>query len=66
MKPAATNKPLMASVIHADKCVGFILRRFDGFQAFDRDEKNLGLFCEEHAALTAILNPKPADPSCPF
>jgi hypothetical protein len=50
----------MVSVIHADQCAGFILRRFDGFQAFDADEKNLGLFREEHAALAAILNPASA------
>lgn len=60
---AAANKSPMASVIRADKCIGFILRRFDDFQAFDRDENNLGLFREEHAALAAILNPKPASAS---
>ena len=66
MSAAAKSICPMVSVIQAGQCVGFILRRFDGFQAFNRDETDLGVFREEHAALTAILNPKPMDPSCPF
>jgi hypothetical protein len=49
------------SVIHADSCVGFLLRRFDGFQAFDRDEHSLGVFIDERDAVAAIFTHKPIE-----
>jgi hypothetical protein len=54
---AANNKPPMVSIVHANKCVGFVMARGPaGIEAFTRDESSLGLFADERAALIAIFS----------
>jgi hypothetical protein len=45
----------LVSVYSGRECVGFVLARGRlGFEAFDRDERSLGLFAEQQAAIAAI------------
>ena len=45
----------MAYVADGGKCVGFVLRRGrTGYEAFDADEKSLGLFASESDAAEVV------------
>jgi hypothetical protein len=53
-RPAPQQSPLM-SVYSGRDCIGFILARGkSGFEAFDRDDKSLGLFRTQDMAADAI------------
>ena len=41
------------------RCIGFVLRSRHQYQAFNADEKSLGLFQSEDAAVAALFNPLP-------
>jgi hypothetical protein len=50
-----TPAPKFLSVCDGQRCVGFILARGkDAFEAFDRDEKPLGVFASTRDAAAAI------------
>jgi hypothetical protein len=51
----------MTSVIGAAGCAGFILNRRDQFEAFDAEQKSLGTFDTEQAAIDLILKTNEAD-----
>jgi hypothetical protein len=56
----STNKPPMISVYRGRDCVGFVFARGpQGYEAFDDEERPIGLFADEHAAAAAILNQRP-------
>jgi len=47
---------MMFSVYDGQTCLGFIFcRGSKGFEAFDRDEKSLGLFQAAKQAATAVM-----------
>jgi hypothetical protein len=53
-KPAATAT--MLTVNDGPRCVGFVLNRYrDGFEAFDRHDKSIGVFTSASAAAAAVL-----------
>lgn len=55
----STHAPMrLASVIHESKCIGFLLRQYDGWQAFNADEKSIGVFTSEKTALAAVFTHK--------
>jgi hypothetical protein len=55
MNRAAPEQSLLVSVYDGRTCVGLILARGkSGFEAFDRDDKSLGLFKTQEAATNAI------------
>jgi hypothetical protein len=61
MADAATP---MVPVIAGTACVGFLLRRGrEGVEAFDRDERSLGIFPDPIEAAAAVE--KSAAPACP-
>jgi hypothetical protein len=46
----------LTSVMHDGRCIGFILcRGRQGVEAYDRDQRSVGVFADEHAAVTAIV-----------
>jgi hypothetical protein len=46
----------IACVYHEQTCIGFLLARGPaGVEAFDHDERSLGIFTDEHTAVTAIF-----------
>jgi len=50
----------MIGVYRGRDCVGFVFARGpQGYEAFDHEERPIGLFADEHAAAAAILNQKP-------
>jgi hypothetical protein len=51
----------MTSVISTNGCAGFVLKRRQRHEAFDGDQKSLGLFDTEQAAIDAILKHSEAD-----
>jgi hypothetical protein len=51
----APATPLI-SVMHDDRCLGFLYRRRGDFEAFTIDEVSVGTFSNERA-IAAILNP---------
>jgi hypothetical protein len=54
----------MAVVQYQDKVLGFVLARGrDGFESFGLDEKGLGVFSAEGAAVAALFDHKPAGAS---
>ena len=56
----STNKPPMICVYRGRDCAGFVVARGPkGYEAFDHEERPIGLFADEHAAAAAILNQKP-------
>jgi len=57
---SAPTTPL-TSVMHGDRCIGFILHRGrQGVEVFTREAQSLGYFPTEHEAISALLNPKAA------
>jgi hypothetical protein len=57
MKAKAALAP-MVSVYDGRQCVGFILPRGKrGFEAFDCDERSLGVFKDQREAADAIMGP---------
>jgi hypothetical protein len=55
---AAPATPLI-SVMHNDRCLGFLLHRGpQGVEVFTRETQSLGCFPTEHEAISALLNPK--------
>jgi hypothetical protein len=45
--------------MHNGRCLGFLLRRGpQGVEVFDRDERSLGFFTDEHQAIRSLLDPK--------
>jgi hypothetical protein len=45
----------LVSVLSGDRCIGFLISRGrDGFEAFNADERSLGIFPTQHAAAAAI------------
>jgi hypothetical protein len=52
-----------ALVDDAGNCIGFVLRSRHQYQAFDGDEKTLGLFDTEEGAVTAIVQTLPTNPT---
>jgi hypothetical protein len=49
----------LISVMHAGRCLGFLLRRGrQGVEVFTRETQSLGCFPTEHEAIGALLNPK--------
>jgi hypothetical protein len=60
MSAATNKKPPMASVIHEQQCVGFLIARGPvGVEAFDAAEHSLGTFTDERDAVAAIFTHKP-------
>jgi len=56
----STNKLPMIGVYRGRDCVGFVFARGpQGYEAFDHEERPIGIFADEHAAAAAILNQKP-------
>jgi hypothetical protein len=51
----AATKSLMKAVIYADRCVGFLIARAVGIEAFTAAEKSLGMFDSESKAVAAIF-----------
>ena len=45
----------MISVVATGGCAGWVLRRRHEFEAFDADQKSLGLFNTEREALDTVL-----------
>jgi hypothetical protein len=45
----------MISVISTNGCCGFVLKRRHQFEAFDRDQKSIGLFDNQQDAIDAVL-----------
>jgi len=43
------------AIVSSTGCAGFILRRRHQFEAFDGDEKSLGLFETEDGAVAAVM-----------
>jgi hypothetical protein len=53
----------LTSVMHNDRCLGFLLcRGRQGIEAFTRETQSIGCFPTEHEAISALLNPKDARP----
>jgi hypothetical protein len=53
----------MISVMHNGRCLGFLLSRGrEGVEAFTRETQSVGCFLTEYEAITALLNPKDAQP----
>jgi len=46
--------PRLCSVYDGTRCIGFVLRRVDGFEGFDAGERSLGVFDTMKAAADAI------------
>ena len=44
-----------AYVVHNEICVGFLIARRDAIEAFDQNERSLGVFTNEHIAVAAIF-----------
>jgi hypothetical protein len=57
-------KPLLASVVDAKgRCLGFILRRRPGeVEGYTADERSIGTFASDAAALAAVANNHKAAP----
>jgi hypothetical protein len=52
---AAEFKPSMLSVYDGRECRGFVVNRGrEGFEAFDLDERSLGIFTTQREAVAAI------------
>jgi hypothetical protein len=52
--------PPIVPVFSGKLCLGFILARGEaGFEAFNADERSLGLFPTQHEAAAAILRGEP-------
>ena len=50
-------KSPMTPVIVNKRCIGHVLARGKaGFEAFDINDKSVGLFADERAAIAALLN----------
>jgi hypothetical protein len=51
-----TTRPLatMVPVINESRCAGFLMKRGEDIEAFDRNERSLGLFTNPIAAATAV------------
>jgi len=53
---AAKRSPTMITIIHGDNVAGFLLARGrQGIEAFDRDERSLGVFTDPQAAHDAVI-----------
>ena len=52
----ATPRPSIVSVYDGRHCLGFVLRRANGFEAYTADERSLGTFPTMKAAADAISN----------
>lgn len=53
-KPSAVT-PLISVLIN-DRCIGYLIRRGrDGFEAFDSDDRSLGMFADEREAIAAVM-----------
>jgi len=60
MMTTAPATPLI-SVMHGDRCLGFLLRRGQqGIEVFTRETRSLGCFPTEREAISALLNSKGA------
>jgi hypothetical protein len=54
------NEAPMISVCSGQVCLGFVLNRGEaGFEAFNADEKSLGLFPTQREAAAAIMRGAP-------
>jgi hypothetical protein len=60
MSAPATPKPRMIPIFRDDErqCIGFLLRRATGVEAYTADEKSLGMFDTDHGAAAGVLNHK--------
>jgi hypothetical protein len=59
--PAAKSTAPMVSVYSGKSCRGFVLNRGPaGFEAFDGDQRSLGLLPTEREAAAAVLERRPA------
>jgi hypothetical protein len=57
---SAPTTPL-TSVMHGNRCIGFILHRGrQGVEIFTRETRSLGIFPTELEAISALLNPPSA------
>jgi hypothetical protein len=46
----------LISVMIDNKCIGYLIKRGKtGFEAFNSDDKSLGMFAEEHDAVAAVM-----------
>jgi len=55
MSAAPSSSP-MVSVCDGRDCIGWVFNRSSaGFEAFDRDQKSLGIFRTQREAATAIM-----------
>jgi hypothetical protein len=45
----------MSPVMSGNVCVGFLLRRFNAVEAYDRDAHALGIFESEEKAAAAVI-----------
>jgi hypothetical protein len=51
----------MTPVMHAGRCLGFLLNRGrEGVEAFTRETQSAGCYPTEYEAISALLNPKGA------
>jgi hypothetical protein len=57
---APTIATALVSVYSADRhrCIGHILRRRELFEAYDADDKSIGMFATQDEAAQALLAPK--------
>jgi hypothetical protein len=57
MKPTTSPRTVLLSVCDGRICRGFVIARGKrGFEAFDSDERSLGLFPTQREAANAIPN----------
>ena len=57
---AAPATPLI-SIMHNNRCIGFMLRRGrQGIEVFTRETESIGCFPTEREAIAALLNPRDA------
>jgi hypothetical protein len=78
MSTRSNTKPTLLSVFDGQKCLGFILTRHLGYEAFTADERSLGTFesvCEAANVISnselrgdsrqgATASPTPQHPNC--
>ncbi|HZC56026.1 MAG TPA: hypothetical protein VE396_08265 [Xanthobacteraceae bacterium] len=60
---ATTTKPLLRTVTDkGGRVLGFVLRRFESFEAYTAREVSIGVFDTEPAAVAAVLEKAETQP----
>ena len=55
-RPLPSARPNLLTVYDGRICIGHLLRRGEsGVEAFDRDDRSLGIFAEVNAAANAVI-----------